>query len=112
MTASMPDLDVPSIGYDHSFVVRKTSRSLTIVSFISAVNSGSNCPKIGKDIARSTLGSTSTGPGVMIVRGEGEKCDGKVMGRCSRKPAYAATRRARIRRRLAARAKNIRQASG
>ncbi|MNP76571.1 hypothetical protein D3C76_1738310 [compost metagenome] len=72
-TASSPEREVPSTGYAHWLPVLNKSRSMPMVSFIKAVNSGSNCPRMGKDRARSTRGSTSTGPGVMIVRCEGAK---------------------------------------
>ncbi|MNC81808.1 hypothetical protein D3C75_1350610 [compost metagenome] len=53
--------------------VTNSSRSISIVSFIIPVNSGSNCPNTGKDMARSTRGSTSTGPGVIMHRRDGDK---------------------------------------
>ena len=42
-----------------------------MVSFMYAVNSGSNWPCSGIDMARSTRGSTLTGPGPISSRGLG-----------------------------------------
>ena len=71
MAASSAARPVPETGNARSLPVSNAKRVSSITSFMIAVNSGSNCPSSGVDIARSTRGSAIEGPGPSRMRGSG-----------------------------------------
>ena len=77
MAASSPARPVPDTGKARSFRVWKTTRRRSITSFMTAVNSGSNWPRSGVAMARSTRGSAMVGPGPSRMRGPGRRSPGE-----------------------------------
>ena len=73
IAASSPARPVPETGYVNSFAVWKPKRESAITSPMIAVNSGSNWPRSGVAIARSTRGSAMVGPGPSRIRGLGRR---------------------------------------
>ena len=71
MAASSPARPVPETGKVRAFSVWKAKRESAITSFMMAVNSGSNWPRSGVAMARSTRGSAMVGPGPSRMRGVG-----------------------------------------
>src|SRR5712691_187837 len=73
IAASSPARPVPGTGKARSCPVWKTARRRSMTSFITAVNSGSNCPRRGVAMARSTRGSAMVGPGPSRMRAPGAR---------------------------------------
>src|SRR5712692_11363528 len=73
MAASRPARPVPGTGKARSFSVWKTARRSSMTSLITAVNSGSNWPRRGVAIARSTRGSAMVGPAPSRIRAPGTR---------------------------------------
>ena len=70
MAASSPARPVPDTGNVKGFCVWNTTRDSAMTSCMSSVNSGSNWPSSGVDMARSTRGSAMLGPGPRRMRGQ------------------------------------------
>src|SRR5262249_53160324 len=71
MAASSAARPAPETGNARSFSVSNAKRVSAVTSFMMAVDSGSNWPSTGVDIARSTRGSAIEGPGPSRMRGPG-----------------------------------------
>ena len=73
IAASSPARPVPDTGKACALRVWNATRDSAMTSFMIAVNSGSNWPSSGVDIARSTRGSAIDGPGPRRMRGPGRR---------------------------------------
>src|SRR5688500_12554502 len=84
----MPALPVPLTGKVISFFVRKTARSMALISSIIFTKTGSRCQRSGIAMASTIVGATLLGPGHIKTRVRGRNSAGGCIGGDDCEPVY------------------------